>query len=316
MQSLSGQPVTVNYGAPNSVGGSPPVTATCTPVSGSLFPVGTNTVTCTATDSIHRTSMCTFSVSVTTPPRLVVTHFAAFGDSITWGEDGTTIAGTSVQAMQLRNLPRAQLPAAQTYPGALQADLATRYLVQTVTVTNLGQPGEDVTDGGVARFSSVVVSSAYDVVLIMEGSNDLRDNVTSGDIIAGLQQMIQTAKARGIRPFLATVPPMNLHGFRGGAANLVPPLDDQIRSLAMSQNVPLVDVYAALSTDVATYIGFDGLHCTPAGYKKMADTFFASIEQTLEVPPGTMPTSVRLINSSRAGAVAGRPAAPTSSARK
>jgi lysophospholipase L1-like esterase len=262
--------------------------------------------------------MCTFTATVTTPPRLLVTRFAAFGDSITWGEDGTSFAGQSILPLDVRTLPRAQLPAAQTYPGALQADLTARYVVQTVTVANLGLSGEDVTGGGVARFSSVVVHSAYDVVLIMEGSNDLRDYGTSGEpsAIAGLQQMIHTAKGRGIRPFLATIPPMNLNGFRGGAANLVAGFDDRVRSLAASENVPLVDVYAALSTDIATYIGFDGLHPTPAGYKKIADTFFASIQQNLETSIGTMPTSVGLTKASGASAKAARSTAPALHSRR
>ncbi len=44
----------------------------CTPPSGSAFPVGTTTVTCTASDASGNTSMCTFDVTVedTTPPVL------------------------------------------------------------------------------------------------------------------------------------------------------------------------------------------------------------------------------------------------------
>jgi len=41
-----------------------PVTATCSPVSGSTFPVGTTTVTCTATDQLNNTASCTFTVTV------------------------------------------------------------------------------------------------------------------------------------------------------------------------------------------------------------------------------------------------------------
>jgi hypothetical protein len=43
---------------------------TCTPPSGSTFPIGTTTVTCTARDMSNNTSMCSFTVTVvdTTPP--------------------------------------------------------------------------------------------------------------------------------------------------------------------------------------------------------------------------------------------------------
>ncbi len=45
-----------------------PLTPTCTPPSGSLFPVGTTTVTCTATDSEGNPATGSFTVTVTAPP--------------------------------------------------------------------------------------------------------------------------------------------------------------------------------------------------------------------------------------------------------
>jgi photosystem II stability/assembly factor-like uncharacterized protein len=49
-----------------------PLTATCSPASGSTFPIGHNTVTCSATDSDHLTGQSTFDIDVvdTTPPTL------------------------------------------------------------------------------------------------------------------------------------------------------------------------------------------------------------------------------------------------------
>ena len=41
-----------------------PVTATSSPASGSMFPVGTTTVTCTATDQLNNMASCTFTVTV------------------------------------------------------------------------------------------------------------------------------------------------------------------------------------------------------------------------------------------------------------
>src|SRR6188474_466299 len=49
--SPNGQPLPVAYGTPTAEGGAPPVTLACTPASGTLFPVGTTSVTCTATDA-------------------------------------------------------------------------------------------------------------------------------------------------------------------------------------------------------------------------------------------------------------------------
>ena len=50
---------------PPTVTDDSPVTVTCSPASGSFFPIGTSTVTCTATDAASNTSECTFTVTVT-----------------------------------------------------------------------------------------------------------------------------------------------------------------------------------------------------------------------------------------------------------
>jgi lysophospholipase L1-like esterase len=126
----------------------------------------------------------------------------------------------------------------------------------------------------------------YDAVLLMEGSNDLgtRDAAIYPAVIAALQDMLHDAKGRGIRPYLATIPPMNPAGFRAVAWSQVPGFNDLIRGLAASEGVTLVDVYQALNADINTYIGFDGLHPNASGYAKIADLFATAIRQTLELP--------------------------------
>src|ERR1700730_17539280 len=100
-QSADGNPVAVTYADPTFTGGQSPFTLACTPVSGATYPVGATMVTCTITDAQRRTSNCTFPVTVVMPPppRLSVTTFMAFGDSITWGEDG---ANSSVMSQSPR----------------------------------------------------------------------------------------------------------------------------------------------------------------------------------------------------------------------
>jgi lysophospholipase L1-like esterase len=284
--SPSGQPTAISYGAPTVTGGTPPTTASCAPVSGTTFPIGVTTVTCTATDQVQRVDSCTFAVTITAPPRLSATRFLAFGDSITWGEDGRNFA-TSLSVPTIR--PRVQFPAPNTYPGALQGILAARYTAQTPLVVNGGIPGELVTDSGTfSRFARLTSSGAYDVVLLMEGANDLSRHDPRG-IVNALGQMIDDAKSRQMQVFLATLPPENPLGFspnRGVEAAQVPPVNDQIRSLAFSKNVPLVEVYQAFGGDLSL-LGNDGLHPTAAGYHVIADAFFASIRQTLELAPAT-----------------------------
>jgi len=52
--------------APVASDNCPGVTFACSPASGSTFPVGTTTVTCTATDTSNNTAQCSFTVTVLT----------------------------------------------------------------------------------------------------------------------------------------------------------------------------------------------------------------------------------------------------------
>jgi endo-1,4-beta-xylanase len=54
----------VAYASPTATDNCPNVSTTCVPPSGSLFPLGTTTVTCTATDTSNNTRNCTFTVTV------------------------------------------------------------------------------------------------------------------------------------------------------------------------------------------------------------------------------------------------------------
>jgi hypothetical protein len=65
----SGDGTTVSYTAPGVVDNSGPMPpAACTPPSGATFPIGTTTVTCTATDSSGNAKTATFPVVVTRLP--------------------------------------------------------------------------------------------------------------------------------------------------------------------------------------------------------------------------------------------------------
>jgi lysophospholipase L1-like esterase len=287
--SSDGKPVVVSYTAPTVTSGLLPLTGpTCTPVSGAPFPIGTTTVNCTVTDAKQRTDACTFSATVLPPPTLTGTQFVAFGDSITWGEDGTVTSLLTDRAAAFLQ-PRVQLPSSETYPGALQIELRERYVSQMPNVSNQGLAGEALT-GGTAypRFQSVLSSppGPYNILLLMEGANDLaaQDSTIENNAISILRQMIDYAKGRGLQVLLATLPPENPNGCcpdRAAGAALVPGYNDRLKLLAASENITLVDIYAAFNGDL-TLIGFDGLHPTPAGYQLIADTFFRSIRATLE----------------------------------
>ena len=277
--SSNNQPTVVAYGSATTLGGAPPITVSCTPASQSIFPIGVTTVTCTASDARQRTASCTFGVTVVAPLTISFTQFVAFGDSITLGENGS-------DSLSVR--PTVVFPREKTYPGVLQRALASRYTAQTPTVDNRGVGGERLSDAGTrSRFSSVLGSGSYGAVLLMEGANDVsdRDDRTIADAIDSLRWMLGDARSRGVRPYLATIPPEVPGRSRSLAWSYVLPFNDQVRALATSEGVTVVEVYQSLITDANRFIGPDGLHPTEEGYARIADAFFEALKGTLEHPP-------------------------------
>jgi len=289
----------VSFPAPTVTGGQAPLNTSCTPVSGSSFTIGTTSVTCTTNDARARTASCSFSVVVLPQPKLTVSSLLAFGDSITWGEDGTATTRASGTGQHVF----VQLPQGMRYPDILQQELQARYQTQTPTVFNAGCPGESLSDPGefsncpgqrmddpsaYRRFTSLASLHKYDAVLFMEGSNDAdsaaKDSKALPTAVGYFQKIVDTAKANGMKVIIATIPPMVPPGAFGRSVGyqIVPTFNDQVRGIGTSEGVPLADVYAAFGSDAATLIGFDGLHPNQAGYQRIADTFIAAIKSSLE----------------------------------
>jgi lysophospholipase L1-like esterase len=286
--SPSGAPVTVTYAPPAAAGG-PGLTSSCSPASGSTFTLGTTTVSCSAVVADQQVG-CTFTVSVAAPPRLDATKLLAFGDSITYGSLGTC-PGQSVD--DVRSLWTATTPPGTSYPSVLQTGLESRYTAQSPSVMNEGFPGERVTDSAaMARFIARLNDRAPEVLLLQEGVNDLHaygpDAVPV--VAANLRTMIRIAKGRAVTVLVATLLPERPGGCRySPQAELIVPTNDQIRAMAVAEDVELVDLYAAFDGHTAVLLAQDGLHPSQAGYAAIAMAFFASIQQTLENPPPSAP---------------------------
>lgn len=72
VEATSSAGAVVNYAATVTDDTDPSPSLTCSPASGSTFPLGTNTVNCTAQDASHNTASASFTVTVqdTTPPTI------------------------------------------------------------------------------------------------------------------------------------------------------------------------------------------------------------------------------------------------------
>jgi len=282
VQSTSGQAIAVTYTSPTVTGGAPPLTSGCFPASGTLFPVGATSLLCTASDSKQRTDSCRFTVTVTQPappsPRISVTRFLAFGDSITEG---------LFPFLVTPNPPG-------SYPAVLQSLLRTRYTAQadSIIVLDEGRGGQMAADPAeFPRFRDALNSDNAGAVLLMEGANDLNNGAAAGDaaaaippLVSGLRAMVREARGRGLPVFVATLLPQRPGGSRAGAPGFVVPANDQIRSMALAEGAVVVDLYQAFGGVPDPWIGSDGLHPSRVGLEKIAQTFYDILRVRFEIP--------------------------------
>jgi lysophospholipase L1-like esterase len=202
-----------------------------------------------------------------------VDRFLAFGDSMTEGRTSATF-----QSVLTAGIP-------QSYPYKLQDRLRERYTAQTVSVLNGGMAGERATDG-VGRLPAVIREAQPNVLLLLEGVNDL--NAFGGDgigpAIGALETMTKFARARGITVFVATLPPQRPGGPKAASEHLVGRFNNEIKRMAPEEGASVVDLNAGFDLSL---IGEDGLHPTEAGYGRFAEVMFEAMRARFEQAPAS-----------------------------
>ena len=214
-QSVDALPVTISWDLP-TVAGIPVDKGSCSPVSGSAFPIGTSTVVCTA-DQTTLASSCSFSITITPPdPTLRFTRFMAFGDSITEGFIRPGVLPPAVTPREIAALLRAAVgrpipgisnavQPLNAYPAQLHNLLTSAYATQLISVANEGLSGERASEG-VSRLTASLLAGQPEVLMLFEGFNDIDDtpnNVAS--IAADLRSMALNAQGRGVEVLLTTL---------------------------------------------------------------------------------------------------------------
>jgi len=318
MSSTDGGPVLVEFEAlSNGASG----TIACEPASGSLFPLGNTRVSCLWRDRVD--AGCTFSVRVVAdtdtlpggppptdnppptdgpppteappptddlppvePPaaatRLTVSTILAFGDSITAGYVSPT-------AFTLLLEPQ------NSYPTLLEELLRTRFPSQNISVINRGT-GRETSAEGNDRFLNEVDRYQPDLILILEGVNDLAlgilaasldgkpfdENGFTDGIVLNLSTMARRGSKRGAAVLLATLTPVEAawRAANPDGDSAVDSLNRKIRSLGSELGAGPVETHGAL--EGTGLIGQDGLHPTRQGYEVVAQTFFEMIVSRFE----------------------------------
>jgi lysophospholipase L1-like esterase len=138
-------------------------------------------------------------------------------------------------------------------------------------VYNYGVPGE-LTGNGLNRIDWVMLGSAADYVLLMEGTNDLTFYVDPGTVAYMVYWMAWKVYLWGGKPIMATITPDTRFGWdwkNVGVAN------EWIRYYArISPWVHLSDQNAAIAPYWNQGYNYDGLHPNWWGYWVIANTWF------------------------------------------
>ena len=162
-------------------------------------------------------------------------------------------------------------------------------------VENHGVGGEDTVEG-LARLPGVLNESALsgDVLLLMEGTNDINRGIPVETTRFNLNQMAERAENRGMTVIHATTIPRLLDAKfdPGNITNTW--LNQNIRDMAGRRGRKLADPFEVLSTtpDLYTRFYYQGNddpvgHPNAPGYDLVAQIFFDVIRNVDRVPPVT-----------------------------
>jgi lysophospholipase L1-like esterase len=197
-----------------------------------------------------------------------------FGDSITWGTFNIYVPDTGQKIATQVNGP---------YPLVLKNLLSANPRFGSYTrVTNAGIPGEQATGQGEQRMprclstgplgtcaNSIGVvpgdfTRPFDVVILLEGINDLIGGRTPERARDALRTMILSAKSSGVRVILGRFDSFKTNqetGYWTGLAESVQ-LANLTEALAVEQGLPRIR-FDGIS------MSWDGLHPDQLGYDKM-----------------------------------------------
>jgi len=113
-------------------------------------------------------------------------------------------------------------------------------------------------------------------VIIYEGVNDVGTDIAAGPVTAVFDQFISQAHAMGLLVYGATITPFAGHSYYTAARETQrQSVNSYIRGTKFDGIIDFDAVVRDASTPPklqSNYDSGDGLHMTPAGYQKLADT--------------------------------------------
>jgi lysophospholipase L1-like esterase len=201
-------------------------------------------------------------------------RYVAFGDSITEGfGDAAPTPGS---------------PSGSGYPPRLQAKLQAAGI--NAVVVNQGVGGEATPEGLLRLSAALGGTSAGDVLLLMEGTNDITRGIPIEATRFNLNEMARRAEARGLTVVQATVLPRPPSAKVDPLNVLTLELNQNIRDMAGRRGRDLADVFEVylMRPDRLSlyYTAHDPVgHPNATGYELIAQTFFEVLTDVDRVPP-------------------------------
>jgi lysophospholipase L1-like esterase len=285
----------VKIGAVSAIVNAAVSTSTLLTASTGANAAGTYDVVVTNTNGATGRLAAAFTYKQQSAPSFIAAYELAFGDSITagWTCDAYDVVGGhcfydpySVRVSDSR------------YPPNLQQSLAAFSASVNgppVTVENQGLPGECATAPcnqnpltGAQRLGGLL-GGPHNLVILLEGVNDLNGGIDPSVIASTLRGMVQNAKANGKLVLLSTLTPDRAPTgdesappwtWFGPDPTLIQNLNGQIAAIGSAENVPVVDMYSAFTGDPAgltALLSADGLHPSDRGYQKITSTLYDAI---------------------------------------
>lgn len=209
-------------------------------------------------------------------PASAQTRYVAFGDSIT-------------NPGGLYDDPSLPCPEECGYPGRLEDMLQAAGM--QAEVVNAGLGGE-ATSEALSRLPQVLDQQGGDVLLLMEGTNDVSRGLSEETIRFNLDQLAQTAEGRGLEVVHATVIPRVPDASQGDGENFVTRrLAWEIRELAHQRGRGLADPFEVFRSQPNPFAdlyapGADAVgHPNAAGFDLLAGIFFDVLTSVDSVPP-------------------------------
>jgi lysophospholipase L1-like esterase len=155
--------------------------------------------------------------------------------------------------------------------------------------------GGDSSGKTLTRLQPDVLSKKPVWMLLSTGTNDVWETPlndlpqpAAGAFRRNITSIIDEAQKAGVRPLLATIPPMN-DSLRSTANVRMAPFNAFLRQFAAERKLPLADVNAVLltrfqqaPTAAAAALTGDGIHLTPEGHRLFARAVLQAMGLTPE----------------------------------